>query len=295
MLRYFAETRDERKLDSAAQFSASSWIRSRVFSDRITNAFGRLRYGALTSSLRGHDNSVYSMNWSRKRNVIVSGSADKMILLWDVDTGNVIGRIDGHTDVVRAVAFCPDDFRIASASKDNTVRVWDSVTGSQVLLLAGHTKNVWAVSWSPNGIFLVSCASDNTLRVWNCSSAQDSISTHSSERCIFVLTNHTKGVMNVRWRPQGDYIASVATDSTVMFWKVEGLAATSHTASKDDIVVSHNASFPSMKGSGLVCEWSPFNGILAAGGVEGKILCYRLEPDGTWNEDLSLRTENASQ
>jgi WD40 repeat protein len=294
MLRYFAETRDERKLDSAAQFSASSWIRSRVFSDRITNAFGRLRYGALTSSLRGHDNSVYSMNWSRKRNVIVSGSADKMILLWDVDTGNVIGRIDGHTDVVRAVAFCPDDFRIASASKDNTVRVWDSVTGSQVLLLAGHTKNVWAVSWSPNGIFLVSCASDNTLRVWNCSSAQDSISTHSSERYIFVLTNHTKGVMNVRWRPQGDYIASVATDSTVMFWKVEGLAATSHTASKDDIVVSHNASFPSMKGSGLVCEWSPFNGILAAGGVEGKILCYRLEPDGTWNEYLSLRSENAS-
>jgi WD40 repeat protein/energy-coupling factor transporter ATP-binding protein EcfA2 len=294
MLRYFTKINGYRKQGSDVQFSASSWIRCRVLSDRITNSFGRLRYGALTSSLRGHNNSVYSMSWSRRRNVIVSGSSDKMILLWDVDTGNVNGRIEGHTDVVRAVAFCPDDLRIASASKDNTVRVWDSVTGSQVLLLTGHTKNVWAVSWSPNGNYLVTCASDSTVRIWNCKTTQDSIERDSSERCVCVLTNHTKGVMSTRWRPQGDYIASVAADSTVKFWKVDGFAATNHTASVDDIVVSHYASFPSMMGSGLVCEWSTYSGVLAAGGVEGKIHFYRLEPDGTWNEYLSLGSENAS-
>ena len=63
---------------------------------------------------------------------IVSGSGDKTVRVWDVDTGKPIGQpLTGHTAVVSSVAFSPDGKRIVSGSGDDTVRVWDADTGNR--------------------------------------------------------------------------------------------------------------------------------------------------------------------
>ena len=40
-----------------------------------------------------------------------------------------LGRLNGHRDAVRSVAFSPDGTTIASGSDDRSVRVWDAATG----------------------------------------------------------------------------------------------------------------------------------------------------------------------
>lgn len=58
---------------------------------------------------------------------VAAGSLDKSVRVWDVRSGNVIGRLDGsegHKDSVYSVAFAPDGETLVSGSLDKTIKMW---------------------------------------------------------------------------------------------------------------------------------------------------------------------------
>ena len=129
--------------------------------------------------LQGHGNSVYSVAFSPVRiatpkglgYVIVSGSYDRTVRLWDARTGQPIGQpLQGHGDKVNSVAFSPDGQRIVSGSEDKTVRLWDARTGQPIgQPLQGHGDSVLSVAFSPDGQRIVSGSEDKTVRLWDVS------------------------------------------------------------------------------------------------------------------------------
>lgn len=81
----------------------------------------------MVRKLLGHANKVNSVAFSPDGRFIASGSADRTMCFWDVQTGAQVGEpLRGHTDSVTSVAFSPDGRSIASGSWDTTVRVWDA-------------------------------------------------------------------------------------------------------------------------------------------------------------------------
>ena len=56
--------------------------------------------------------------------LLASGSWDKTVRLWDVQSGRLVRTLEGHTRSVESVAFPPDGRLLASGSGDNTVRLW---------------------------------------------------------------------------------------------------------------------------------------------------------------------------
>lgn len=62
-------------------------------------------------SLRGHVASVYQVAWSADSRLLVSGSSDSTLKVWDIKTGKLNMDLPGHADEVReGKVLLPDNF-----------------------------------------------------------------------------------------------------------------------------------------------------------------------------------------
>ena len=57
------------------------------------------------------------------KEILVSGSEDRTIKLWNKNTGNLLRTLRGHGNWVWTVAFDSNDI-LASGSRDNTIKLW---------------------------------------------------------------------------------------------------------------------------------------------------------------------------
>ena len=63
----------------------------------------------------------------------VSGSADNTLRMWDLESGQTLQTLQGHTDWVLAAALTPDGRYAVSGSRDYTLRVWNLKDGKELL------------------------------------------------------------------------------------------------------------------------------------------------------------------
>jgi len=67
---------------------------------------------------------VTSLGVSLVNKLIVSGSRNQRIMIWDADTGEVQRECLGHSKVVTSVEFSTDGCKIVSSSNDSLIMVW---------------------------------------------------------------------------------------------------------------------------------------------------------------------------
>lgn len=154
-------------------------------------------------------------------------TAGDEVRLLDLSTGQVLGLLRGHADVINSLAFSSDGQWLASGSADHTVRVWDlagqpggwpkaddgtlQVPGQT---LEGHTGTVAKLAFvpRPDGLLtLVSASYDQKLRLWRREAGR-------RWDTAGVLTGHTDAVFSVAVSPDGRTLASASSDSSVRLW-----------------------------------------------------------------------------
>ncbi|CAE6490210.1 unnamed protein product [Rhizoctonia solani] len=95
--------------------------------------------------------------------VLISGSLDNTIRIWDVESGKARKTLFGHIEGVWSVQ--SDKLRVVSASHDRTIKVWNHGDGTCVATLVGHRGAVTCLALGDDKI--VSGSDDGDIRVWS--------------------------------------------------------------------------------------------------------------------------------
>ncbi|KAF2172015.1 hypothetical protein M409DRAFT_63527 [Zasmidium cellare ATCC 36951] len=108
-----------------------------------------------------HDASILCLQYDDE--ILVTGSSDSDLLVWDIKTYEPIRRLRKHSGGVLDVAL--DKKHIVSCSKDSRIIVWDRSTYEPKGELTGHRGPVNAVQL--RGHLLVSASGDGIARLWD--------------------------------------------------------------------------------------------------------------------------------
>ncbi len=73
--------------------------------------------------MRGHVQAVYQLCFSSDSRLLVSGSADSTVKVWDLKKKKIHIDLPGHADEVYAVDWSPDGQMVATGGKDRVLKM----------------------------------------------------------------------------------------------------------------------------------------------------------------------------
>ena len=109
---------------------------------------------------------------------------------------------NGHSDIVRTVAWSPDGNNIVSGSRDGTAQLWNAISGQSILNYKQHSDIVSSVTWSSDAKYIASGSFDENVKVWD--TKGNTVSTFNPQNKI---------VSSVSWSPIASRLALTCLDS----------------------------------------------------------------------------------
>eukprot|EP01114_Cavostelium_apophysatum_P015662 TRINITY_DN4316_c0_g1_i5.p1 TRINITY_DN4316_c0_g1~~TRINITY_DN4316_c0_g1_i5.p1 ORF type:complete len:747 (-),score=186.41 TRINITY_DN4316_c0_g1_i5:132-2372(-) len=163
-----------------------------------TENVGSVPAGAGTFGRSHQKGSIYSMAISEEGNVLVTGSSDRLIRLWDPRSSSAsvtqYMKLQGHSENVKSLLLSPDGKICISGSADRTIRVWDVRQLRTLQILEIHEDSVWALSADTNFRYLFSGGRDKNVHRTNLSDFKSDLLTTLQEPILTLASDTEESV-----------------------------------------------------------------------------------------------------
>ena len=257
-----------------------------------------------------HQQAVNEVVFSPTAEMLATASG-KTIRLWDASTRILQATLEGHTDIVKSLAFSPDGTLLVSGGADRPAILWDVATrkknamlieqmdiyeyvslafsgSGRIIAVAFRVKglSVKVILWdvktgesvslplpqqSDNRIFDVAFSPDDKLLAGT-SVQKTFLWDIASRQRIAIFGGHGAHVNSTAFMPDGRTMATTGNDGILVFWDIT-------TRKKLDSINVHSAPVLSM-------AISPDGALLATGSADSTI---RLWDTNTRQETTRLR------
>jgi len=167
--------------------------------------------GPLLRTLTGHSGDVSTIDVTTDGRLVVSGSEDFTLKVWDLITGELRHTLTGHTDKITGVAVTADGSIAVSGSGDGTLKVWDLATGE--VIQSFNDPMITAVDVTPDGQIALSGSSYGEVIVWDIVAGQQYKTLH--------VHDHLYPVTAVKVTADGLLAVCASIDSVLRVWNIE--------------------------------------------------------------------------
>jgi WD40 repeat protein len=170
---------------------------------------GRILGDGLTYTFTGHSDSINCVAISANGKILVSGSEDSTIHLWNLETGKFLACLEEHEAGVKAIALTPDGKMLVSASADHTIKLWQlPKIKTPTHTLTGHSDWVKCIAITPDSKILASGSQDKTIKLWDLDTGE----------LKSTLVGHWDEVNSIAFSPDGQTLISCSRDETIQLW-----------------------------------------------------------------------------
>lgn len=218
----------------------------------------------IARTLTAHSDWVSSLAITADGQRLVSGSFDKTVKIWRLQTGELLHTLSGHAKGVFSVATSPGGEILASGSWDETVKLWRIADGTLLDTLTGHIGSVRSVAISPDGQILASGSFDQTIKLWQLTGGI------VQSR----LTEYSGPIYSVAFSPDGQLLASGGGEGAIQLWRVPTREFLCSLTGNLDFVWS--------------LAFSPQGNLLASGNGDGTIKLWQIPSNGQMRYGPSL-------
>lgn len=230
----------------------------------------------LIRTLAEHSGPVATVAFSPDSEVVVIGSCDSAVKLWQVATGDRALTLFGYPLGVNCVAMNPRSPLMAVGVPDGTIDLWQLPEGKRLHQFTGEGR-ITAVGFSPDGQMLI-CGSDRSF--------VDTMFASRSSKSVQSLENTEGGTIKI-WRVRDGHLrksisvpnpihaldvslltktfASGHRDGTLQLWHLPNGTQTAMFNAHDDAVYS--------------VAISPDGETLASGSGDGTIKLWQIVKD----------------
>merc|ERR1719242_1728482 len=158
-------------------------------------------------SFQGHGGPIWALDFDHE--LLISGSYDKCIKIWNISNGNCRATLRGHEEWVSGVQLRHK--HILSCSWDASIRLWkldDTRFGGKCIatLQSQSGNSIYCVEWSADRNFIVSGCRSQAVQVWDL----------RKEQMIKTFMGHTKQVYTVKM--SNNLVLSGSADRTIKMW-----------------------------------------------------------------------------
>ena len=124
-----------------------------------------LKSNRLVMKLVGHNEEITAIAFSPEMDLLVTGSLDGMIKVWDLlKNKEKFALRDGR---IKRVLFSKDGKIILSTSVSSTnITAWDATTGKKLTVLEGHSGYISTIDYNQSGTMIISGSVDSDIRFW---------------------------------------------------------------------------------------------------------------------------------
>jgi WD40 repeat protein len=159
-----------------------------------------------------HQAAVSAIAWHPSAEMLVTGSLDQTVRLWDLVNTRAAGSIGGALGLVTALAVSPDGEHIAVSDetedgREPSVKLWK--LGGEGLLGAmyGHEGRVTSLAFSPDGTCVLSGGLDGSARLWGV----------AQKECVLEVPGDEQGLLSVSFSPNNRVLLMIGAGS-VRLW-----------------------------------------------------------------------------
>jgi WD40 repeat protein len=206
----------------------------------------------LQQTITAHSDWVRCLSFTPDAAKLVSGSFDKTIKLWQLDTGKVLYTLGDRVKGVFALAVSPDSNFLASGSWDEKIELWNLETGTLVRNLIHHQASVRSLAVTPDSLTLISGSFDREIVLWSL-----------PDGAIITKIVDREPIAAIALSTDGTFLASTGDDGIVKIWSLSsGLKIAESTGNQH-----------------CICSLtiSPDLQTIAAGTVNGYMVLWKIE------------------